>query len=229
MLDVSVWLDREEGYPRVRHSFYEKPITSPLVFHGRGACASRQKIVTLAEEIKRRMLNMDTEHTKEERLTVIRKFIQKMVDSSYTTETRREILASGITRYYRLVLQDMAGKRNLYRTSEEMKGGRERKSLIVKTWFKTQRGGSRVSEDKDFPEARGLNLSETRKKPETGTGSKEGQSRESRAERTEEGKTGETDGRMVRVVETPVFIPYTKDSTLRKRLQARSGDQQPQC
>ena len=73
----------------------------------------------------------------------------------------------------RLVLQELAGKRNLYRTSEEMKGGREKKSLIVRTWFKTQRGGSRVSEDKDFPEARDLTLSEGRKKPATGTGTGE--------------------------------------------------------
>ena len=108
---------------------------------------------------------------------------------THISETRREILASGITRYYRLVLQELAGKRNLYRTSEEMKGGREKKSLIVRTLFKTQRGGSRVSEDKDFPEARDLTLSEGRKKPATGTGTREGQSHEPRLE---EGETRET-------------------------------------
>ena len=68
---------------------------------------------------------------------MIRRFSQKMVDSSYVTETRKDILVSGITRYYRLVLQELAGKRNLYRTTEELKGGREKKSLIVRTWFKT--------------------------------------------------------------------------------------------
>ena len=145
MLDVSVWLDRKEGHPRIRHSFFEKPITSPLVFHGRGACASRQKIVTLSEEIKRRMLNMDPVHTKEERLQIILKFSQKMVDSGYVSDTRKEILISGITRYYRLVLQDIAGKRNLYRSTEELKAGREKKSLLVRTWFKTQRGGTSLS------------------------------------------------------------------------------------
>ena len=50
MLDISVWLEEIEGRgPTIRHSYYEKETTSPLVFHGRGACSSRQKIVTLAE------------------------------------------------------------------------------------------------------------------------------------------------------------------------------------
>ena len=34
-----------------------------------------------------------------------------------------------------------------------------------------------------------------------------------------EEETREAAEKMVRVVETPIFIPYTKDSTLRKRLQ----------
>ena len=165
-----MWAEQEDGHPRVRHSFYEKPITSPLVFHGRGACATRQKIVTLAEEIKRRMLNMDPLHSKEERIEIILKFSQKMVDSMYVPETRREILTSGITRYYRLVLQELAGKRSLYMSTEELKGGRERKSLMAKTWYKTQRGGCRVSQEKNFPEARVLLVSpDGKQKPRPGS------------------------------------------------------------
>ena len=163
MLDVAVRAEQEDGHPRVRHSFYEKPITSPLVFH---AYATRQKIVPLAEEIKRRMLNMDPLHSKEERIEIILKFSQKMVDSMYVPETRREILTSGITRYYRLVLQELAGKRSLYMSTEELKGGRERKSLMVKTWYKTQRGGCRVSQEKIFPEARVLLVSPDGKQTE---------------------------------------------------------------
>ena len=64
MLDVAVWVETDrEGNSTVRHTYYEKPSTSPLVFHGRGACSTRQKIVVLAEEVKRRLLNMDPAHT----------------------------------------------------------------------------------------------------------------------------------------------------------------------
>ena len=56
MLDIAVWLDEDpDGNPRVRHTYYEKMTTSPMVFHGRGACSSKQKIVTLAEEARRRI------------------------------------------------------------------------------------------------------------------------------------------------------------------------------
>ena len=34
MLDLSVWLDDQEDVKVIRHSFYEKPTMSPLVFHG---------------------------------------------------------------------------------------------------------------------------------------------------------------------------------------------------
>ena len=37
MLDIQVWMEEHEGRCRVRHSFYQKPSTSPLVFHASGA------------------------------------------------------------------------------------------------------------------------------------------------------------------------------------------------
>ena len=59
MLDLQVWT--EPAYngqgTKIRHTFYEKDVTSPLVFHARGACAMKQKIITLAEETKRRLYN----------------------------------------------------------------------------------------------------------------------------------------------------------------------------
>merc|ERR1712240_778483 len=51
MLDVEVWKGPgNQGGTVVWHCYYEKPSTCPLVFHGSGAVATRQKIVTLAEE-----------------------------------------------------------------------------------------------------------------------------------------------------------------------------------
>ena len=128
MLDVEVWKEPgNQGGTVVRHSYYEKPSTCPLVFHGRGAVATRQKIVTLAEEARRRMMNMDRQSSREERLNVLRKFSQKLEDSGYSRDVRQEIMKSGLTRYYRLVLQEIAGGRKLYRSAEEMKDGRSLK------------------------------------------------------------------------------------------------------
>ena len=92
MLDLCVWLDDCGDVKIIRHGFYEKPTTSPLVFHGRGACSIKQKITIPSEEVKRRMLNLDTRHSEEERETVLKGFSQKLIDSSYTREVRKEIL-----------------------------------------------------------------------------------------------------------------------------------------
>ena len=59
MLDIQVWVEEKEGFDRIRHTFYQKPTTSPLVFHANGAHSWRSKIITLAEELRRRMLHMD--------------------------------------------------------------------------------------------------------------------------------------------------------------------------
>ena len=55
--------------------------------------------------------------------------IQKMVDSANTKEVRKEILTSGITRYYRLVLKDVVGSKSLYRSDKNMKDCRDLKPL----------------------------------------------------------------------------------------------------
>ena len=46
VLDLEVWATRtEEGKARIRHTFYEKAIASPSVFHSKAAYGWRSKIV----------------------------------------------------------------------------------------------------------------------------------------------------------------------------------------
>ena len=80
MLDLAVWKEERDGIQTIRHTFYQKPTSSPLVFHGRGACPIKQKITILGEEVKRRLYNIDPIHNTEERKDVLAKFSQKMVD-----------------------------------------------------------------------------------------------------------------------------------------------------
>ena len=85
MLDVQVWLEPrvEEGQvARVRHTFYEKPMASPLVFHSRSAYNWKAKVVTLSKEVKRRLMNMDRSNGKEERVNELKKFSQQQMHSS---------------------------------------------------------------------------------------------------------------------------------------------------
>ena len=64
------------------------------------------------------------------------------------------MIVSGLSRYYRIRLQEAAGGRKLYRSAGEMKKARILKPLKQKAWYKARRGGTRVSAAKDFPLSR---------------------------------------------------------------------------
>ena len=110
-------------------------------------------------------MNADQEHSIEERLMILEKFSQKLIDSGYGQEVCQEILKAGLTRYYRIVLQDAAGNRKLYRSAEEMREGRALKEFKNKSQFKSRRGGQKVIEKLDYPEME-VRKEEQNRKPE---------------------------------------------------------------
>ena len=99
------------------------------------------------------------------------------------------------------------------RSGEEMRENRKLKDFRNRYWFQSRRGGARISEIKDHPEGR--EGKEGRRQPDKKEGKPEGKKTEGEGQR-EPGKE-ET---KVKVTETPIFVPYTRDSTLRKALQA---------
>ena len=136
---------------QIRHTFFEKKMTSPLVFHARSAYNWRAKIVTLGEEVKRRLMNSDRQHTEEERAAILRTFLVKMANSGYGPPTRKEVLKSGIRKYFRKLFTEQTGGPRLYRTDQEMKEGRRFKFMLTKTWYKPKRGGRVAREKKESP------------------------------------------------------------------------------
>ena len=92
MLDIEVWAEREGENMTIRHSFYEKPVTSPMVFHANGVYDWRCKLVTMSEELRRRLLHMDGKHSKKDTTNIVRKFFQKIEDSGYGKPAREEVI-----------------------------------------------------------------------------------------------------------------------------------------
>ena len=76
MLDIQVWVGSKEDHCTIRHTFFQKSVTLPLVFNAQGAHSWRSKLITLAEEMRRRFLHMDTSHTWEDQVPVLKDFIQ---------------------------------------------------------------------------------------------------------------------------------------------------------
>ena len=71
MLDIQVWAEVAGEHQIIRHTFYEKETTSPLVFNAKSAYGQKAKITTMAEELGRRLTNMDQEHSEEEKEEVV--------------------------------------------------------------------------------------------------------------------------------------------------------------
>ena len=124
MLDIQVWLEEKQGFCKIRHTFYQKPTTSPLVFHASGAHSWRSKLITLAEELRRRFLHMDADHTWEDQRFVLSDFIQKMTDSGYDHLTRSEVIKSAAKKFYRQLMEQESGGKRLYRSAEDMAAAR---------------------------------------------------------------------------------------------------------
>ena len=152
MLDLQVWMEEEGGNSKIRHSFYQKPSTSPLVFHAGGAHTWRSKIITLSEEMRRRLLHMDSGHCQSEILDIVKDHMQKLADSGYQHSTRMEITASAARKFFRQAMDQALGGRRLHRNAEEMAKSRTLKSLLNTTWFKSKRGGKEITAGKDVPQ-----------------------------------------------------------------------------
>ena len=100
MLDLKVWKETEGDCATIRHMFYETEVTSPLVFHAKGAHTWKLNLVRLGEEVRRRLQNTDRKHTEAKVLEILTKFSQKMTDSDYDVNSRQEVLKSGMRKYY---------------------------------------------------------------------------------------------------------------------------------
>ena len=55
--------------------------------------------MTLAEELRRRLLHMDWLHTDTEKMEVIKDYLQKLVDSGYDHKTRIEFTRSAVRKF----------------------------------------------------------------------------------------------------------------------------------
>ena len=143
MLDLSTWKEREvdltsnKGYREVvKHEFYQKPCASQLVIMAESAMPERVKIVTLSQEGVRRQRNCAPSISPESRANILSDLMGKMRRSGYNEKTRRNVITSAITGYYRMRKVEKEGGRRVNRPLEEGLEKRERDKVVGKTaWF----------------------------------------------------------------------------------------------
>ena len=96
-LDINIQIDSGN---MVNYRFYEKPSISQVCLQ-KGTALSRNSLVqSLSEDTKRRMMNSSSRVPDSERIRVIDKWAQKMINSGHGMKEVRSIVISGLKGYY---------------------------------------------------------------------------------------------------------------------------------
>ena len=154
MLDLQVWRSREEGRESLLYSYYEKPITSPLVIMEKSALPASNKMTVLAQEVVRRLRNTAVSLPIQEKIKIMDKMMIKLRESGYDERQRKEILYSGVMGYCRMMERERLHGRRVNRPREEgAEERRVRKLIGDSTWFKSRTKEEKPGLDGDVPVA----------------------------------------------------------------------------
>ena len=92
-LDFECWV--EGGV--IKHSYFQKPMKTPYLIMARSAMAYQSKMQILANELTRRLSNIQEGTINiQEILNIIEQFTQEMKNSGYNILQAREAVLSGI-------------------------------------------------------------------------------------------------------------------------------------
>ena len=133
----------------LEYKFYEKPMSSNVTVQKDTAMDENQKIKTLSNELTRRLLNTSESLGDEERVVVVDRYTQKLINSGFGVEQTRKIVVNGILAYERKLRESRTiPGRKIHRTAQESSGKRLRKKLLDKTeWFKKKKRVEDTSDD----------------------------------------------------------------------------------
>ena len=92
-LDFLIWFENF----LINHTYYQKPMKSPFLIMNRSAMGDHQRAAILANELVRRLSNVNAGHVEhEEVLRVIEQFIRELKNSGYNQKHAREAVVNGI-------------------------------------------------------------------------------------------------------------------------------------
>ena len=132
VLDLNVWVSQNV----VRHSFYSKPMASPLAIMYKSALSAKSKCVSLLQEGLRRLRNLDSLATDMEKQEILSQFMAKLLWSGYDHKFRHQLLEGILKRANEIEKEISDGDRVRYRSRGQILS--QKKQSIGKhtsTWF----------------------------------------------------------------------------------------------
>ena len=139
-LDFEMWLTQDG----VKHSYYQKPMKTPLVLMERSGISHKQKFQILTNELNRRLSNiMQDKIPVSEIKTKIEQYIIELKSSGYNISQAREIICSGIRGWRNRSRKRKRQNVPFYRPAESTIEERMLKEISEKeNWYK-------VNDDED--------------------------------------------------------------------------------
>ena len=204
-LDTKIWL--ESGL--LRFTYFEKSMKTPYLLMKRSAMSQHQRCAILANELVRRLSNVDTENVPHsEIILIIEQFTQQLKNSEYDCKEARGHVVDGIRGWKNKIERRKQEGQPFHRLAKNTLYRRVKKKLLEKeTWYKTEK-----SHPEDKPED--WELPDGWKREEMRRGKKRKSDEESTTNRDKKRKK----------VKGVMFIPHTHHSELAMELRDTEMD-----
>ena len=133
-LDFQMWMKENKIY----HTYYQKPMRTPLVIMERSAISNQQKFSILGNELCRRLSNVQIEVIEHRKvLEIVEEFIRELKNSEYSIVQSREIVNSGLRGWKKKIARREKKNIPFYRPASSTVEVRLRKNLLEReSWYK---------------------------------------------------------------------------------------------
>ena len=161
-------LDVEVNVNRIDYEFFEKPTKNMRVILEDAALPTNQKRLILTQECLRRLRNTKLELGEEIRVKHLNNYMLKLKNSGYSQKYRTEILDSALAAFEKMIEDDKAGIKPLFRDRNWNKAERDKlKKERRVNWYKSIPGNVEYKSVLFVPVTKGGKLAkEIRKREE---------------------------------------------------------------
>ena len=147
ILDLKVWLEKEEDLVAIRHEFFKKPMASKTTLRAKTAYPTSQLRSIMVEEVLRRMRNCHPDMKKEDRGKHITEFAKEMMISGHSEKFRQVVINKAKNKFDRQLKDHLEGTKSLYRSRQERerdimkKGGKSSKD----SWYRRKSKDNQIA------------------------------------------------------------------------------------
>ena len=145
-LSFSLW----EGENSLEHSYYEKGMRNQTLVMERTSMSKQSIMSIMSNELVRRLEVLGNKIEHSEKMKVVEKYVQQLVNSEYSWKQIRDIIVSGIKGHKRKESRKKRNNLPRYRSEEQSLPVRMQKKLCEKyNWFKRRKESDEIDQNNE--------------------------------------------------------------------------------